>query len=183
MSEVIIFCLIVGIGSTVVLDVFVSLVHRPTGIPPTDWGTVGRWLLGVGKGQLILDPADESPPTHAERIVGWLFHYLVGVAYAAAIVALWGPGYIAAPTILPVVVVGVLISTLAGLTILLPGLGAGFMGSKLPNQFAIIAYLIVAHVVFAAGQYGFALLHNTASGPSGEPTATSSMLLSTKTVE
>ncbi|CBJ35905.1 DUF2938 family protein [Ralstonia solanacearum] len=159
MGEAIIFCLIVGIGSTAMLDVWALLVERATSIPRTNWGIVGRWLLGVRKGRFVLDSTDSYASTVKERTVGWFFHYLIGIAYAAALIIFWKLDYIATPTILPAVIVGVVVSSLAGLMILLPGLGAGFFGSKLPNQFAIFVYVIVAHIIFAAGQYGFALLN------------------------
>lgn len=157
MSDVILFCLIVGIGSTIALDLWTGFLALVIKIPATDWGVVGRWLLGIPRGSLVIDAADETPPSAGEKTLGWIFHYAIGIAYAAIVLILWGTGFIAAPTLLPIILVGLVASTMAGLLILFPGLGAGLFASKLPNQGVMIVYLLVAHSVFAAAQYGSAL--------------------------
>jgi len=156
MTDVIVFCLVTGILSTVALDLWVTLVEKLTGLPPTNWGMVGRWLTGIPQGRLVLDGADASAPTGGEKALGWIVHYVVGISYSVLLLLLWGMEFAHAPTVMPVVIVGVVISTLAGLMILMPGLGAGFMGSKLPNQGAVFVYVLVAHVVYAVALYGAA---------------------------
>ncbi|GHB34564.1 DUF2938 family protein [Salinicola rhizosphaerae] len=159
MGDVAAFILVVGIGSTIVLDLWAWLVAKTTGMAGTDWGVVGRWLLDIPSGRVVLDSRPDRPaPGGREKTVGWLFHYLVGLAYAMLILLVWGVDYIADPKVVPVFWVGVVISSLAGLLILMPGLGGGILGRKLPNQAAIIAYVIIAHIAFAAGQYVFANL-------------------------
>lgn len=158
MHNVILFCLIVGVGSTIALDLWTGLLARTIGIPATDWGMVGRWVLGMPSGRLVVDGTNETPPSAQEKTVGWIFHYGIGIAYAAIVLIVWGTGFIADPTLLPIIIVGLLASTTAGLLILFPGLGGGLFASKLPNQGVMIIYLIVAHSVFAAAQYGCALL-------------------------
>ncbi|WP_409420092.1 DUF2938 family protein [Pseudaeromonas sp. ZJS20] len=157
MKEVIWFCLVTGVLSTVALDIWVILVERVTGLPPTNWGMVGRWLTGLRAGHWVLRGDDPSAPSVGERALGWGFHYLVGMGYAVLILLCWGTAFVQAPTALPVFIIGVVVSTLAGLMILMPGLGAGFMGAKLPNQGAMLVYLLVAHGVYALALYGAAL--------------------------
>lgn len=160
MQSIIGFCLFVGIGSTIVLDLWVTLIQKLLGIPPTNWGMVGRWLLGLPKGKLVLDTSNNAEPTLGEKTIGWLFHYLIGFAYAAIILILWGTQYIVAPTLLPAIIVGLVLSTIAGLAILLPAMGGGFFGRKLPNPFITLIYLVVAHAFFTAGQYIFAIVYS-----------------------
>jgi len=158
MKDVMVFCLVTGVLSTVALDVWVTLVGKLTGRAPTNWGMVGRWLLGMRYGQWVLRGDDRSAPSQAERALGWAFHYLVGISYSVLVLLGWGPGFVQSPTVLPVVLVGLVLSTIAGLTILMPGLGAGFLGSRLPDRCARYVYLVLAHTVFAAAMYGAALL-------------------------
>ncbi|KFZ38697.1 hypothetical protein HR45_04550 [Shewanella mangrovi] len=158
MENIILFCLLVGIGSTVILDIWVTVVEKVLGIPPTNWGIVGRWLLGIPKGKLVVDASDTSAPTFIEKALGWIFHYAIGIGYAVLIILFFGAGFIDNPTVLPIFVVGLVLSTLAGLAILMPGLGAGFMGRLLPEWTPMFIYLVVAHTVFSIGQYGFAML-------------------------
>lgn len=153
MTDVIMFCLVTGILSTVALDIWVTLAEKVTGLPPTNWGMVGRWLLGISQGHWVLRSADESAPSTVEKALGWAFHYVVGISYSVLLLLIWGVEFIHAPTLMPVLIVGVVISTLAGLMILMPGLGAGFMGRKLPNQGVVFVYVLVAHVVYASALY------------------------------
>ncbi len=150
------FTLVVGIGSTLALDLWVWLLERLAGLEKTNWGAVGRWLTGLPRGQWALVPADQ-PFGKGEQLLGWTFHYLVGLAYAAMLPLFWGSAYLTAPTLLPALVVGVVVSSLAGLMILMPGLGGGFFASKTPKPGVVIVYVVVAHIVFALAQYLLAL--------------------------
>lgn len=160
MNDVIVFCLATGILSTVALDIWVTLVQKLTGLPATNWGMVGRWFSGIPRGQWVLRDGS-SAPSAGEKALGWVFHYLIGIGYSVLIVLLWGTGFVHTPTVIPVAIVGVIVSTLAGLMILMPGLGAGFMGSKLPNQGVTFVYVVVAHVVYALALYGAAIMFKT----------------------
>lgn len=156
--DVLLFTVLVGLGSTIALDIWVTLLEKVIGFPATDWGMVGRWLTGLPRRQFVLDGANTSPPGGGEKLLGWAFHYAIGFAYALLVPLMFGLGVIAQPTVLPFVVIGLIASTVAGLAILFPGMGGGFFASKLPNQGATILYLVVAHSVFATGQFGTALL-------------------------
>ncbi|WP_115718006.1 DUF2938 family protein [Gallaecimonas mangrovi] len=151
------FSLVVGIGSTVVLDLWVTLVKKVLDIPPTNWGMVGRWIGGLAQGKLVLDTRNDKQPNTYEKALGWAFHYLIGIGYAVMLLLFWGPGFASHPTVLPIFIIGVVVSTLAGLAILMPAMGGGFFASNTPNPKATYLYLIIAHCAFAIGQYGFAL--------------------------
>lgn len=152
MESILLFCTVVGVASTIVLDVWVLIVQKVTGIPPTNWGIVGRWVLGLFEGELVIDDAS-SEPSIFERTVGWLFHYVIGISYAILLILIYGEAIISNPTVMPFVIVGLVISTIAGLGILMPALGAGFFGRLLPNKPVTYLYVIVAHAVFATAQY------------------------------
>lgn len=159
MSQIIGFALVVGIGSTIVLDLWVTLIQKLLGIPPTNWGMVGRWLRGLMQLRFFLNTANTSSPTTQEKILGWLFHYAVGIAYAVLILMLYGNSYITSPTLLPALMVGAVISTLAGLMILMPAMGGGLFARKTPTPFSVILYVVVAHIIFALAQYAFAVMN------------------------
>ncbi|MBT9386858.1 DUF2938 domain-containing protein [Pseudooceanicola sp. CBS1P-1] len=157
-TELIIFILVVGIGSTIVLDLWGVFTAKIGWMPGTHWPSVGRWLLGIPAGHLVLDGTDTRPHTLSEAAVGWIFHYLIGLAYAVSFPLFWGIGFISAPTVFPVFLIGVIVSSLAGLIVLMPGMGGGIFARKLPNAGAMIVYVLVAHVIFAIAQYLLALL-------------------------
>jgi len=156
--DIAVFVIVVGAGSTLVLDLWVTALRAFRGWPATDWGKVGRWLMGVPSGQLVLDQENEAEPAGIERIVGWTFHYAIGLAYAALLPLVWGAAFVAHPGLVPIVLVGLVLSTLAGLCLLMPAMGAGFMASRVPERGRRIALLIVAHCVFAGAQFAWAWL-------------------------
>ncbi|MHA6882666.1 DUF2938 family protein [Ralstonia pseudosolanacearum] len=157
MSQTIVFILVIGIGSTIALDAWGIITTRIGWMQRTHWPSVGRWLLGIPAGRLVFDREDTSPNTAVESIAGWTFHYAVGIAYAMLFPLIWGTGFIATPTIVPFLLIGVVVSTLAGLVILMPAMGAGLFARKTPTPVAMIIYVLVAHVIFAAAQYFLAL--------------------------
>ncbi len=157
MSQTLTYILVVGIGSTVALDIWAVIAARVGWLPGTHWPSVGRWLLGIPSGQYVLDSENTSPHSFGEKATGWGFHYLVGISYAASFPLFWGTDFIAAPTILPFFLVGVVISSQAGLMILMPGMGGGFFARKTPAPVSVWVYVLVAHIVFAAAEYSLAL--------------------------
>ncbi len=157
MRQTEIFILVVGIGSTIALDLWGLIVARITGMSGTHWPLVGRWLLGLPAGRFVFDQEDTAPDTVVEGVVGWGFHYIVGLAYAAMLPLFWGVDFIKAPTIFPFFLIGVVVSSLAGLMILMPGMGAGLFARKTPMPFITILFVVVAHVIFATAQYLLAL--------------------------
>ncbi|NVK56147.1 MAG: DUF2938 family protein [Alteromonadaceae bacterium] len=156
-ADIITFILVVGIGSTIALDLWGVFTAKIGWMPGTHWPSVGRWLLGIPAGRLVLDGTDIRPHTGAEAAAGWIFHYLIGLAYAVMFPLFWGASFVATPTVFPFILIGVVISTLAGLIILMPGMGGGLFARKLPNAGGMIAYALVAHIVFAVAQYLLAL--------------------------
>ncbi|TKI02281.1 DUF2938 domain-containing protein [Martelella alba] len=77
MSTWIAFSLVVGIGSTLILDLWVSLVKKVAGIPPTDWGMVGRWLTGILRGNIVLDNRITRAPGTIEKRQDEPVHHFV----------------------------------------------------------------------------------------------------------
>ena len=159
MNTLIFFSLVVGIGSTLFLDLWGLFLFKLKGIPATDWGSVGRWLLGLRQGLWVASQQDTRPTSLLEKVSGWAFHYFVGIAYAVIVAIGWGEPFIQAPTLLPIILVGIVLSSVAGLTLFMPAMGAGFFGRKIPNQGTAILMMMIAHTVFALGQFSFALLY------------------------
>lgn len=76
-----------GIGATAVIDLWVQLLRRSTGIPATDWGVVGRWLTHILRNRRFILMSDTLPVPY-ERALGWMFHYGVGVGYGVLYIVL-----------------------------------------------------------------------------------------------
>lgn len=141
---------LLGVGATVVLDVFSWLRKHLQGIPALNFAMLGRWLAGLPSGQPVLTP--HSRPVRGEAALGWLAHYVIGVVLAAALPLFWGPAWLAAPTLLPALGVGIL-SVAAPWFILQPALGAGLAARRMPRPWLARGRSLLAHTVFGLGLY------------------------------
>ncbi len=149
--------LVLGIGATLVMDLW-GLVRRALfGVPTPDYRLVGRWLAHMRHGQFVHRPIAASAPVAGESLLGWAFHYTVGIAFAALLVGLEGRAWMAQPTLLPALAVG-LATVVAPLLLLQPGMGTGIAASKVPRPWHARFHSVVTHLVFGAGLYLSALM-------------------------
>ena len=144
--------LVIGAGATAVTDLWAIVRKRLLGIPPPDYGLVGRWLAYLPRGRFRHDPIAATAPVPGERLIGWIGHYLIGIAFAALLLAIWGLEWARHPTIVPALVVG--IGTVAAPFLLMqPGMGAGIAASRTPRPAAARLQSIVTHGIFGLGLY------------------------------
>ena len=141
-----------GAGATALIDIWAAARKRLLGIPALDYGLVGRWLVHAARGRFRHDRIAASPPVHGERPIGWTAHYLIGVAFAAALLAIWGLDWIRQPTLAPALIIG-LASAAAPFFIMQPGMGAGIAASRTPRPNAARAQTIITHAIFGLGLY------------------------------
>jgi hypothetical protein len=144
--------LIVGAGATAVIDVWAVARRRMLGIPALDYGLVGRWLASLPRGQFRHRSIAASPPVQQERLIGWMAHYLIGVLFAATLLAIWGLEWVRRPTIGPALIVG-LVSAAAPFLIMQPGMGAGLAASRTPRPSAARLQTLLTHAIFGLGLY------------------------------
>jgi hypothetical protein len=133
MENLIVCTLLVGAGATAVMDIWAVARKRLLGVPQPDYGLVGRWLAHMAlRGQFRHDRISAAPAVRGERLIGWTAHYLIGIAFAALLPAIWGIGWIHQPAIGPALLVGV--GTVAAPFLLMqPGMGAGIAASRAPR--------------------------------------------------
>jgi len=117
-----------------------------------DYALVGRWLAYLTRGRFCHDRIAASPPVQGERIIGWVAHYLIGITFAAILLAIWGLDWARHPTIEPALIVGIG-SVLAPFLIMQPGMGAGIAASRTPNPAAARFQSLVTHAIFGLGLY------------------------------
>lgn len=143
--------IVIGIAATAIMDVWLLILSR-LGVPTTDWGLVGRWVGQMAKGRFAHASMALAAPVRGEHALGWLTHYVVGIAYALALVAIMGTGWASQPTIPPALVFG-LITVLVPLFVMQPAMGSGFAGSKTANPVKTCLRSLANHAVFGAGLY------------------------------
>ena len=113
---------------------------------------VGRWLAYLPRGRFRHDPIAASPAVRGERLIGWMAHYLIGIAFAAALLAIWGLDWARHPTIGPALMVGIA-SVSAPFLLMQPGMGAGIAASRTARPAAARLQSLVTHGIFGLGLY------------------------------
>ncbi|WP_313323355.1 DUF2938 domain-containing protein [Stutzerimonas nitrititolerans] len=148
----ILLILTIGIGATAVMDVW-SILRKPMlGVPLPNYGMVGRWIAHMTHGQFRHDDIAVSSPMRGESIIGWTAHYLIGIAFAALLIAIWGASWMQSPTIGPALTVG--IGTVAAPFLLMqPGMGAGVAASRTKQPGSARLQSLITHTVFGLGLY------------------------------
>ena len=144
--------LVVGVGATAVMDLW-GIARKPLlGIARPDYGLLGRWVGHMAHGRFRHEAIAKSFPVRGERTIGWIAHYMTGIAFAAVLIAIWGPAWVARPTLGPALIVGIG-SVVAPLLLLQPGMGMGIAGSRAPRPAAVRLQSLVTHAVFGLGLY------------------------------
>lgn len=156
LAQFILQAVVIGLIATVLFDLWVTFAARFLGGPKVNWAMPGRWCAYVLRGRFAHQTIAQSEPIHNELIIGWIFHYAVGVLFAAAVLLIGGPGWSHAPTLGPALFVGIS-TVLCGWLILSPGLGFGIAGSAFADANKRRAFQLLSHVVFGFALYGAAL--------------------------
>lgn len=144
--------LLIGTGATAVMDMWSIVRKRLLGIPALDYALVGRWFVYLTRGRFRHDPIAASPPVRGERSIGWAAHYLIGIAFAGLLLAVWGFDWIRHPTLGPALLVGVG-SVVAPFLVMQPGMGAGIAASRTPRPAVARLQSLATHGVFGLGLY------------------------------
>ncbi len=146
------YAVLVGAGATVVADLWAIVRQRVFGIAPPNYGLVGRWFGHMPRGQFVHEAIAKAAPVRGERIIGWTAHYLIGIAFAALLLWIWGIAWLQQPTLAPALIVGVA-TVAAPLLVLQPGMGAGIAASRTPHPAAARFQSLLMHTVFGFGLY------------------------------
>ena len=147
---------LIGIGGTVALDLWASMLKALTGTPATNWAMVGRWLGHMPEGRFVHDAIAKAAPVRHELLMGWVFHYGIGVAYGLALVLMQGSTWIESPgPLAPLVLSWALL--VAPYFLMMPGLGLGIAGSRTPKPNVTRLKSVLGHTAFGLGMFGTAV--------------------------
>jgi hypothetical protein len=147
----------IGVGATMVMDLWATFRKRFFGVPAASYALVGRWLGHIPRGRFAHDSIAKAAPVRGELIVGWAAHYAIGIAFAGLLLGIWGLDWARHPTLPPALAVG-LLTLVAPFFVMQPAMGAGIAASKTPNPGAARLRSLVTHTVFGIGLYGSAVL-------------------------
>lgn len=143
--------LVLGTGATLVMDLWSWLLRR-MGVATLDYAMLGRWCGHWFKGVWFHRSIKASAVVRGEVAWGWALHYLTGVVFAAAFVAVVGPQWLGQPSLAPAAVWGVSTVLLPWL-LLQPALGAGIAAARTPRPWVSRSVSLATHVVFGLGLF------------------------------
>ena len=152
MLEGLTLAILIGVTATAIADLWSLFQLRVLGMAGPNWGLVGRWIGHMPRGQFAHQSIAKAPALANERLIGWSAHYLIGVMFAALLLALCGLEWAQQPRFVPAFVLG-LATVAAPYLIMQPGMGAGVFASKTPKPNVARARSLLAHGVFGVALY------------------------------
>ena len=154
--EIVFAAMLVGIGGTIILDLFSFLMERLFGVPATNWRMVGRWIGHMPGGRFVQSNLKQAEPVPGEPAIGWIFHYVIGVGYGLLLVAIWGADWVQTPSFAPPMILAVVLLVLP-FFVMMPGMGMGIAAAKTPKPNIARLKSLMGHSVFGIGMYVTAL--------------------------
>lgn len=138
--------LAIGVGATILMDAWLLLLRR-AGIPASNFALLGRLLGYLSHGSWVRGGVAKAAPIRGEALLGWTAHYVIGIAFAAALVIAAGSGWVRAPTLLPALLMGIA-TVFAPVFILQPAMGAGIASTKTQTPLLNNLKSLANHTVF-----------------------------------
>lgn len=146
----------VGIGATLLMDLWNLFLKRGFNIPSLNYCLLGRWLRHMPEGTFRHASIAAAPAKSFECAVGWAAHYTIGVVFALVFVTLTSGHSLLRPSFLPALFYGIG-TVVFPFFILQPALGFGTAASRTPKPTQARLKSLVTHTVFGIGLYVCAL--------------------------
>lgn len=142
----------IGLGATLVMDVWNLLLKRVFGIPSLDYCLLGRWLRHMPGGTFAHARIAAAPKKRFECAVGYLAHYSIGVVLALAFVVVASTSWLERPSLVPALLWGVG-TVVFPFFVLQPALGFGIASAKAARPTQARLKSLATHTVFGVGLY------------------------------
>jgi hypothetical protein len=146
----------IGIGATLIMDLWNLFLKRAFSIPSLSYCLLGRWLRHMPEGTLRHANIAAAAQKRFECKVGWIAHYTIGVVFALVFVVLASGAWLARPT-LPLALLYGIGTVVFPFFIMQPSLGLGIAASRTPKPMQARLKSLVTHTVFGVGLYLCAL--------------------------
>jgi hypothetical protein len=138
------------------MDLWNLLLKRAFGIRSLDLCLLGRWLCHMPAGTFKHSSIASAAPRTLECVVGAIAHYTIGIVFALGLVLLTSGNWLARPTVLPALVLGVA-TVVFPFFLMQPAFGLGIASSRTPSPTRARLKSLMTHGVFGLGLYLCAL--------------------------
>lgn len=146
----------IGLGASVLMDLWNLFLKRAFGIPSLNYCLLGRWIRHMPEGKFRHANIGAAARKSLECPIGWVAHYSIGVGLALAFVVLTSGNALARPELLPAVAFGI-VTVVFPFFLLQPSLGLGIASARTPKPAQARLKSLATHTVFGVGLYVCAL--------------------------
>ena len=146
----------VGIGATLLVDLWNLFLNRAFNIRSLNYCLLGRWLLHMQEGKFRHKSITSAPEKPFECTVGWMAHYTIGIVLALVFVFFASGDWLVQPTLVPALLYGIG-TVVFPFFILQPSFGMGIASSKTPGPGQARLKSLMTHSAFGVGLWVSAL--------------------------
>jgi hypothetical protein len=150
-TKYILSAITIGIGASLIMDLWNLLLKQTFSIPSLNYCLLGRWLCHMPKGIFRHASITAAPQKLSECTVGWIAHYTIGVVFAFVFVLASGD-WLTRPTLLPAMLYGIG-TVVFPLFIMQPSFGLGIAASRSPKPMQARLKSLMTHTIFGVGLY------------------------------
>jgi len=144
--------LAIGIGATLVMDLWNLFLKRTFSLPSLNYCLLGRWLRHMPGGTFRHASIAAAPQKPFECAVGRIAHYTIGVVFALGLIVFTSGDWLARPTLLPALLYGV--GTIVfPFFIMQPAFGLGMAASRTLRPTQARLKSLGTHAAFGVGLY------------------------------
>lgn len=152
MKEYLLHVLFIGIGATIFIDLYAFILQRYFNIPSLNYQFVGRWLVGISKGQFVHHKIMQSPSVRFEKYIGWFSHYVIGIIFSTLFIKIVGTHWFISPKLFSALLFGVS-TVIFPFFLMQPCLGFGIAASQTPSPSSARLKSLSTHFMFGVGLY------------------------------
>lgn len=152
MKEYLLHVLFIGIGATIFIDLYAFILQRYFNIPSLNYQFVGRWLVGISKGQFVHHKIMQSPSVRFEKYIGWFSHYVIGIIFSTLFIKIVGTHWFISPKLFSALLFGVS-TVIFPFFLMQPCLGFGIAASQAPSPSSARLKSLSTHFMFGVGLY------------------------------
>jgi len=159
-QDIIARSIVIGVGATVIMDLWAAFLRRCFHVSSLDYALLGRWLGHVARGRFRHESIGQATPIQHERVIGWIAHYTIGIVFAGLLVLTAGAQWVKQPTLLPPLLLSS-ITLIAPFFVMQPAMGAGIAASRTPRPGLARLRSVATHTVYGLGLYASAWVWTT----------------------
>lgn len=146
----------VGVGATLVMDLWNLFLKAAFGIPSLDLCLLGRWVGHMPAGTFRHERISGATPKAGECVIGRIAHYGIGVGLAGALALLTSGESLLRPSPGPAVLFGI-VTVVFPFFLMQPALGLGLASARTPDPARARLKSLMSHAAFGLGLWVAAL--------------------------